>query len=82
MLAGKAYNGKRLLTKATRKVLIEESNSKNGAAIITLFPHASTQFSAQQGTVLSIYVYKILSTTMRALGHNEMQAAAPTSMLR
>lgn len=79
MLAGKTFNGKRLLTKATRKVLVEESNSRT---IITLFPHACTQFSAQQGTVLSIYVYKVLSTTMRALGHNEIQAAALTLILR
>lgn len=76
VLAGKPHNGKKLLTKATRKVLVEES--KSGAAIITLFHHAYTQFSGQQGTVLSIYVCKVVSTI---IGHNEIQAAAPTSIL-
>lgn len=82
MLTGQPHSGTRLLTIATRKVLVEESSSKSGAAIKTLFHHACTQFSAQQGTVLSSYIYKVLSTTMRALGHSEIEAAAPTLILR
>lgn len=82
MLAGKPYKGKRLLTYATREGLVEESTNESSTAIKTQFHHACTQFSAQQGTVLSIYIYKVLSTTMRTLGQNEIQAAAPTLILK